>query len=162
MARVLLFVIALCVLPVVLTAARPGRVPFRLQGRVYCDACRAGFETPKATGIAGAAVKVECRARKTMELVYSKEATTDSKGSYSVGVDEDHGDQVCDVLLVSSPRADCSTPSLGRDRARVVLTRSNGIASDDRFANAMGFMKDQPESGCTQILKQYQEYENED
>ncbi|KAJ8762689.1 hypothetical protein K2173_011169 [Erythroxylum novogranatense] len=157
-----LLLIALCVLPAIVTAGRPFKNPLKVRGSVYCDACRAGFETSKATGIAGAKVKAECRAKKSMELVFSKEATTDSKGSYTFDVDEDHEDQICDVLLVSSPLEGCSKPSLGRDRARVILTRQNGIASDDRYANAMGFMKDQPEAECTEILKQYQEFENED
>lgn len=91
-----------------------------------------------------------------MQLVYSIEGVTDSAGSYQLMVNEDHGDQMCDALLVSSPQANCATPSPGRDKARVVLTRSNGIASDTRYANAMGFMMDHPMSRCAQLLQQYQ------
>uniref|UniRef100_A0A2P2NGA8 Pollen-specific protein C13 n=1 Tax=Rhizophora mucronata TaxID=61149 RepID=A0A2P2NGA8_RHIMU len=161
MARLLL-VLALCLLPAIVSAARPERNPFVVQGRVYCDTCRAGFETTKTVHIAGAKVRVECRDRKSMDLVYSKEGSTDSRGSYSIFVNEDHEDQLCDAVLVSSPRKDCSTPSEGREHARVVLTHSNGIASGSRYANAMGFMKDEAEPGCTEILQQYQAYENED
>ncbi|KAJ8751232.1 hypothetical protein K2173_016413 [Erythroxylum novogranatense] len=99
-----------------------------------------------------AKVKAECRARKSMELLFSKEATTDYIRSYTFEVDED---QIGDVSLVSIPLEGCSKPSLGRDRSGVILTRENGIASDDRYANAMGFMKDQPEVECNEILKQY-------
>jgi hypothetical protein len=52
MARVL-FLLALCVLPALVRAARPARNPFVVQGSVYCDTCLAGFETSKTTNIAG-------------------------------------------------------------------------------------------------------------
>lgn len=89
--------------------------------------------------------------------VYSKEGTTDSTGTFSISVAEDHADQLCDAMLVSSPQHDCATASPGRDRTRVILTNYNGIASKDRFANAMGFMKEEAMSGCADVLKQYQE-----
>jgi hypothetical protein len=108
----------------------------------------------------GAKVKVECKDRKTMKLVYSKEGTTDSTGKYNIYVDEDHQDQLCDAMLVSSPIHDCNKPSSGRDRARVILTNNNGIASNKRFANSIGFMKEEPMSGCTELLMQYQEMDD--
>ncbi|KAK7844098.1 protein DOWNSTREAM OF FLC [Quercus suber] len=149
----------LCVLPALAIGSRPMSNPFNVQGRVYCDTCRAGFETSATTYIPGAKVRVECKNKSTMELVYSKEATTDSTGTYNIEVDEDHQDQLCDAMLVSSPQSDCATVSPGRDRARVILTGLNGIASQKRFANAMGFMKEKALSGCAQVLKQYQEYD---
>ncbi|KAL3592345.1 hypothetical protein D5086_010985 [Populus alba] len=159
MARVLLL-LALCVLPALVRAARPARNPFVVQGSVYCDTCLAGFETSKTTHIAGAKVRLECKDRKTQDLVYSKEGTTDSTGKYTITVDEDHEDQICDCMLVSSPRKDCRSPSAGRDRARVILTNDNGLVSTTRYANAMGFMAAQPMSGCTELLRLYQEYED--
>lgn len=95
-----------------------------------------------------------------MELLYSQEATTDSSGSYTLLVNEDHDDQVCDAVLVSSPQKGCSSISEGRDRARVILTRYNGIASNDRFVNAMGFARDEVMSGCNQVLRQYLDIED--
>ncbi|GMY17249.1 protein DOWNSTREAM OF FLC-like [Fagus crenata] len=150
---------ALFVLPALALASRPMRNPYNVQGRVYCDSCRAGFETSATTYIPGAKVRVECKDRSTMQLVYSKEGTTDSTGTYNIEVTEDHEDQLCDALLVSSPQHDCATASPGRDRARVILTGLNGIASQKRFANSMGFMKDKALSGCAEILKQYQEFD---
>ncbi|XP_050213254.1 pollen-specific protein C13-like [Mercurialis annua] len=152
---ILLF--ALCVLPALVAAARPARTQFEVEGYVYCDHCRAGFETQKTTYIAGARVRLECKNRQTMELVYSKEATTDSSGTYKIRVSEDHQDQICDTMLVSSSRADCRSPSSGRDRARVVLTNNNGIASNKRYANSMGFEVEEPMSGCAEVLRQYKE-----
>ncbi|PSS17411.1 Protein DOWNSTREAM OF FLC like [Actinidia chinensis var. chinensis] len=160
MARLML-VMALCVLPALVIATRPVANPLILEGQVYCDTCRAGFETSATTPIAGAKVRVECKDRKTEELLYTIDSTTDSTGKYKIVVREDHGDQLCDCNLVSSPQSDCATVDPGRDRARVILTRNNGMASNNRFANAMGFMRDQPMSGCHQLLQQYQqEYED--
>ncbi|GLT93838.1 hypothetical protein SLE2022_116120 [Rubroshorea leprosula] len=160
MARALL-IFALCVLPALISAARPAKNPYQVVGRVYCDTCRCGYETPKTTSIAGAKVKVECRNRQSMELVYSKEGKTDSEGKYTISVTEDHEDQVCDALLVSSSQPDCAKLSMGRERARVILTNSNGIASTTRYVNAMLFEKDEAEAGCAEVLKLYQENEED-
>lgn len=77
-----------------------------------------------------------------------------------MSVKEDHEDQLCDAVLVSSPLNDCSSADPGRDRSRVILTRYNGMTSDTRFANALGFVKDQPMSECNMVLQQYQELDN--
>ncbi|KAF5780012.1 putative allergen Ole e 1 [Helianthus annuus] len=159
MARVLL-ILALCVLlPALISAARPMSRPFRLQGKVYCDTCRAGFETSATTYIPRAKVRVECK-DKEQKVLYTMEGTTDSTGTYHILVNEDHGEETCDVVLVSSPLGDCKTADPGRDRARVVLTSYNGIASDKRFANALGFMKDDILSGCTTLLQSLMEEED--
>lgn len=96
-----------------------------------------------------------------MELVYSKEATTDSTGCYTMLIPEDHEDQVCDAVLVHSPLSNCAKVSPGRDRARVILNCDNGIASNSRFVNSMGFERDEPLAGCANVLKQYQETDNQ-
>ncbi|XP_010538956.1 PREDICTED: major pollen allergen Lol p 11 [Tarenaya hassleriana] len=150
---------AILLLPTLVMAARPNRNPFVVRGRVYCDTCRAGFETPASTYIPGAVVKLECKDRRSMELVYSHEARTDSTGAYKIWVNEDHEDQLCDIMLVKSPQLGCSKVSHGRERARVTLTRYNGIASDDRYVNNMGFERDEALSGCSEIMRQYQENE---
>ena len=152
--------LALCVLlPALISAARPMSHPFLLQGRVYCDTCRAGFETSATTYIPRAKVRVECKDRE-QKLMYTMDGMTDSTGTYNIHVNEDHGDETCDVVLVSSPLGDCKTADPGRDRARVVLTSYNGIVSDTRFANAMGFMKDEVMSGCTTLLQSLMEEED--
>lgn len=95
-----------------------------------------------------------------MELTYRHEARTDSTGSYKILVSEDHEDQFCDTMLVSSSQLRCSNVSPGHNRARVTLTRFNGIASDERFANNLGFLRDAASPGCAEIMKQYQEIED--
>ena len=156
----LMLLVALFVLPAIVTAIRPAANPMIVRGRVFCDPCRAGFETPATTYIRGAKVKLECKDKDTMELLYNTEGKTDATGTYTIMVKEDHKDQICDAVLVSSPQTDCASAAPGRERARVILTRYNGIASDQRFANSMGFMKEQVLSGCSQLLKQYQEYDD--
>ncbi|EPS69662.1 hypothetical protein M569_05103, partial [Genlisea aurea] len=147
---------ALCVVPSVY-GARYNGVPLVLEGSVYCDTCRCGFETAASTKIAGATVRVECRDRKTSELTYTKEAVTGAAGRYSVLVEDDRGDDYCDAVLAKSSDPECDTPGAESDRARVILTRNNGISSSARFANAMGFLKNTPLSNCPEILQKYQE-----
>ncbi|XP_047324079.1 protein DOWNSTREAM OF FLC-like [Impatiens glandulifera] len=141
--------------------ARPLEEPLTVEGRVYCDICRAGFETPFTTRyIAGARVRIECRDRTSQEIVYSIGGTTDSTGTYKIDIDEDHEDQICEVTLVSSPRRDCAEADPGRDRTRVILTRHNGMASTRRFANAMGFLRYESLAGCRRVMSQYLELQD--
>lgn len=109
----------------------------------------------------GAEVILQCKDRTTNDLVYSKLGRTDSSGSYTILVDEDHENQICDAKLVSSPQHDCKEATPGRDQSRVILNRYNGIATDDRFVNNMGFMTKGVASGCAEILRQYQEFDND-
>ncbi|RRT66464.1 hypothetical protein B296_00011376, partial [Ensete ventricosum] len=146
---------------------------FVVQGRVFCDTCRAGFETPASTYIRGegfaaprsrlsicAKVRVECRSRITGAKTCSFDGTTDHTGTYNILVADGHDDhEICESVLVSSPEHGCKTVLHGRERARVFLGRNNGIASDTRFANSLGFIKDAPLSVCTQLLKTYEQYE---
>ncbi|KAL0378478.1 UNVERIFIED_CONTAM: protein DOWNSTREAM OF FLC [Sesamum radiatum] len=158
MARNLLVLFAVCVLPAIVSAHFV-RDPFHVTGSVYCDTCRCGYETDATTYMAGATVRIECRNKDTAQLTYTKEAVTDSTGRYSVLVETDRGDDFCDAVLVKSADPECSTPNEGRDRARVILTRNNGMISNKRFANAMGFLKNTPLANCPMILQKYQEPE---
>ncbi|KAG9451597.1 hypothetical protein H6P81_011562 [Aristolochia fimbriata] len=161
MAKLVIF-LALCLLPA-LAAARPGlpaRTFFTVQGRVYCDTCRCGFETPYTKYMQGAKVRVECKDRDSMKLLYTADGVTDKDGTYKILVADDHQDQICESVLVSSPHSECATIETGRERARVFLTNNNGIASATRYANNLGFMKDAPVAGCSELLRQYQEYED--
>ncbi|KAK3042980.1 hypothetical protein RJ639_000957 [Escallonia herrerae] len=156
MATRLLLLFALCVLPAIASAQFYGN-PFLVQGRVYCDTCRAGFETSVTKYLAGARVKIECRDRVTLRLKYSIGGVTDSTGTYAISVTGDRKEDMCDAMLVGSPDPECSVPDRGRDRARVILTRYNGMINDTRFANAMGFLQRKPLGCCTELLKTYLE-----
>ncbi len=155
MAKVLLL-LALCVLPAIVSASRPTRNPFAVTGSVVCESCRCGFENEMSKPIAGAKVKVVCTDRKTGNLVYEKFGKTNSEGKYRILVDEDHDDQICESVLVESSQADCAEMSPGRERSRVILTNFNGMASTTRFANTMLFQTSVERDGCKEVLAKYQ------
>ncbi|KAK1317641.1 Pollen-specific protein C13 [Acorus calamus] len=128
---------------------------FIIQGRVYCDTCRAGFETPATLYVQGAKVRVECRNFETGVVSYRGTGTTDEKGTYELKVEDDREDEICEVALVSSPLKECSEVKEGRDRARILLTHNSGMSSNVRYANSLGFLKDVPLPTCGQLLLQY-------
>ncbi|KAK6791987.1 hypothetical protein RDI58_011068 [Solanum bulbocastanum] len=103
----------------------------------------------------GSKVKVECKNRVTNKITYRIDGVTNSQGEYNILVKSDCGDDVCDVLVESGDKT-CNIPNAGRDRARVALTRNNGMTSDVRYANNMGFLSNEPLAACTKILQQYQ------
>ncbi|XP_074586935.1 major pollen allergen Lol p 11-like [Curcuma longa] len=126
-----------------------------IQGRAYCDTCRAGFETTATTYLEGAKVKLVCANFTTGEITYTSEATTDSTGTYHISVEHDHQEETCDIRLLKSSQSDCSEINEDRNRAPVVVTHNVGIASNVRYANSLGFLKDKPLPNCGQILMQY-------
>ncbi|ERN18998.1 hypothetical protein AMTRI_Chr10g8530 [Amborella trichopoda] len=132
---------------------------FEVEGRVYCDTCRAGFETSATTYIKGSTVRLECKDRATHQLTYSIEGVTDATGTYRLPVSDDRQHEICEVVVVSSPEAGCGKAMLGRERARVLLTHNNGIVSNTRYANALAFLKDEPLPRCAELLKLYKEKE---
>ncbi|WOL18527.1 hypothetical protein Cni_G27324 [Canna indica] len=152
-----------CVLPSLASAARgmaSVKRGFVVQGRVFCDTCRTGFETPASTYVKGAKVRVECRSKATDENTCNFEGTTDHTGTYYIHVENEHEYENCESVLVSSPEMGCKTAVQGRDRAPVFLTHNNGIASDTRFASALGVVKDTPLAVCAQLLKTYEQDED--
>ncbi|KAK7305997.1 hypothetical protein VNO77_43911 [Canavalia gladiata] len=129
---------------------------FHAKGSVYCDTCRAGFETTATFYIQGARVAIECKERKSMKVVFYTEGVTDSKGSYHIEVENDHRDHICQCLLVHSPLKWCNTPDPGRNRSSIVLTHyQNGVVNHVHHANAMGYLKDKPLIQCHRLLKYY-------
>ncbi|GER26898.1 pollen Ole e 1 allergen and extensin family protein [Striga asiatica] len=157
MAKILLALIAVCFVPAISGSRFVGE-PYIVKGSVYCDTCRCGYETDASKYMAGATVRIECRNSDTAQVTYqSQEAITDSKGSYTIKVYGNRGDDYCDAVLVKSSDPLCSTPNMGRDRARVILTDNNGMTSYVRQANNMGFLAATPLANCGKILMKYQE-----
>ncbi|KAG2549497.1 pollen-specific protein C13-like [Panicum virgatum] len=160
----LLLAAALCALAASGAAAsrdlRPLRAGFVVRGRVWCDTCRAGFETPASTYIAGAKVRVDCRSKTTGLKTCSFEGHTDRTGTYNILVADEHEHELCESVLVSSPDMRCATTVPGRERAPVFLTSKNGVASNVRLANALGFQKDVALPRCAQILKMYEDVDD--
>ncbi|KAM0842777.1 hypothetical protein ACQ4PT_058137 [Festuca glaucescens] len=125
---------------------RSRRTQFVVRGNVWCDTCRAGFETPASTYIAG-----------TKDSSFK--GHTDHTGTYNIPVDDEHEHELCESVLVSSPEMGCAKIVDGRERAPVFLN-NNGVASNIRLANALGFQKDIPLAACAQILKMYEEVDD--
>ncbi|XP_058103607.1 anther-specific protein LAT52-like [Magnolia sinica] len=126
----------------------------RVQGTVYCDTCRAGFETRLSENIAGAKVKIECKSLITNEITFTAEGVTNETGGYNIRVGGDHEEEMCEAVAVSSPRKDCQKLDPERDRGPIVLTRNAGIESNIRYANPLGFMIDNDVAGCAEALKE--------
>ncbi|GAB2223885.1 hypothetical protein Droror1_Dr00004629 [Drosera rotundifolia] len=105
----------------------------------------------------GAKVRLECRNITSGDLIYTADAVTDKQGRYSIAVDGDYEDDVCEVLLQKSPREDCSeipTDSFTRMAAKVSLTSNNGVVDPTRYANPLGFMIRKPLPECPEVFKE--------
>ncbi|KAL5229920.1 hypothetical protein ABZP36_028696 [Zizania latifolia] len=143
-------------------ARAEGPVGFVVTGRVYCDNCRAGFETNVSHSIAGATVQMECRHFETQQLHLKAEATTDKWGWYKMEIGQDHQEEICEVALLKSPEPDCAEIERFRDRSRVPLTRNNGIKQGGvRFANPIAFFRKEPLPTCGTLLRAYDLYDDD-
>ncbi|KAL6874686.1 hypothetical protein ACP4OV_013351 [Aristida adscensionis] len=129
---------------------------FTVTGRVYCDPCRAGFETNVSYPVSGATVKVECRPFGGSQETMKATSTTDKLGWYKVEIDQDHQEEICEVVLIKSTDAACSEIEEFRDRARVPLTSNNGIKQQGvRYGNPIAFFPKEPRKDCGGILQAY-------
>ncbi|KAI4371394.1 hypothetical protein MLD38_019635 [Melastoma candidum] len=130
---------------------------FFVEGKVYCDTCRAQFVTRVSEYMAGARVKLECRTIEAGDLTYSLEGVTDASGMYSLPIDGDHSTDVCEVILVKSSHPGCEEIGTGpflRNSARISLTSDNGMATPIRQANPLGFLAKVPLPVCAQVLRE--------
>lgn len=106
---------------------------------------------------AGATVRLECKEREGGRVTFSKEAETNENGSYRISVEGDHEEEICEVVLVKSGDPNCS--EIHREayhdmNARVSLTKNNGIASDVREANPLGFLRKEKLDVCSEVLRE--------
>ncbi|KNA11450.1 hypothetical protein SOVF_135080 [Spinacia oleracea] len=153
---VLLLVAALCVLSLA-GFAQAKNSHYKVQGTVYCDTCRIQFITRISTMMEGATVKLECRNITTQASTFKAEAVTDKLGMYSIPVDGDFEDDICEIQLLKSPDSECSEIShdvYAKQSAKVSLTANNGEATDTRSANALGFMRKERLPQCPEVLKE--------
>merc|ERR1712137_954753 len=105
--------------------------------------------------IKGAKVRLECKHFGTGSVERSVEGVTDETGTYKIELKDSHVEDICEVVLVESPLANCAEVQATRDRARVVLTRDDGICDNLRPANALGYFKGVPLPVCSELLKQF-------
>ncbi|KAI6705394.1 hypothetical protein NL676_008356 [Syzygium grande] len=130
---------------------------FFVEGKVYCDTCRAQFITKVSHDMPGARVRLECRDREGGDLTYSIEGVTDNTGTYRLPVDGEHEEEICEIVLVKSSQPGCeevSTDDFLRKSARVSLTKNNGMTTPVRQANPLGYMKKEPLPECADVLKE--------
>ncbi|BAF19771.1 Os06g0556600 [Oryza sativa Japonica Group] len=157
-APLLALAVLAAVVSVAVATAPAGKDPggFVVTGRVYCDPCRAGFETNVSKSIPGATVSVECRHYGAGRESLKAEATTDEKGWYKVEIDQDHQEEICEVVLDKSSDPACSETEKTRDRSRVPLTSNNGLKQNGiRYANPIAFFRKEPLADCGSILQKY-------
>nr|BAK06698.1 predicted protein [Hordeum vulgare subsp. vulgare] len=126
-----------------------------VQGRVYCDTCRAGFETNVTEYIKGAKVRLECRRFGTDKLERSIDGVTDESGTYKIELKDSHPEDICEMVLVQSPLPNCNEIQALRNRAEIVLSRNVGISDNIRLANPLGYLKDKPLPVCPDLLKMF-------
>ncbi|XP_057528879.1 pollen-specific protein C13-like [Amaranthus tricolor] len=137
------------------TVAKKLAVPYQLSGKVYCDTCRFGFETNITTYIPGAVVQLQCNDKSNTRLVFSNTTKTDENGKFTFQVYEDHGDQYCDVVLISSPWPHCKIIDQVRKRSRVIVTNLNGISTYLRHANNLGVFQDYALPQCAALYRYF-------
>ncbi|MCL7035534.1 hypothetical protein MKW94_020164 [Papaver nudicaule] len=125
---------------------------FHVEGKIYCDTCRCGFETKVSEPIKGAKVALECKNREGGHVTFTGDGETDASGTYSIAVNGDHEDDVCEVTAKESPVEDCNEPVKGRSTGRVAITGNNGIPSPVRYVNSLGFLKKEPLSSCGKVI----------
>ncbi|CAI9109386.1 OLC1v1009199C1 [Oldenlandia corymbosa var. corymbosa] len=139
------------------TSAGP---PFYVKGSVFADQCRVAYEVydkSKPSGLDHLSdVEVELKCTSGGQVTYSKGTKTDSKGDFLIEVERDCGDEICKVSLVSSPDSDYQDKCEGRDSCHVTITSNSGIVDKLRHCNALCYSRKTPESGCPQLLQQYQ------
>ncbi|MQL83284.1 hypothetical protein Taro_015770 [Colocasia esculenta] len=104
-----------------------------------------------------AKLRVEYRNWLTAILMYMADDVTDREGKYRIEVDGEHDDEICESVLVSSPKSVCATPLTGRDRSRIVLSHANGVVSNKRIADNLGFRRVAAMDGCSEIMRETQE-----
>ncbi|XP_059664523.1 olee1-like protein [Cornus florida] len=132
---------------------------FTVEGKVYCDPCRVEFVTSLSQFLEGADVVLLCKNAETGNVTYSVNGKSGKDGSYTLKAEGDHGNDVCEVKVATSPQPDTCGEAMD-EPAPVALTdiESN---SDIRYANYIGFMKKDPDAECTKVLEELGIYPND-
>ena len=99
-------------------------------------------------------MNLECRNRTEGSITYKQEAVTNESGKYRIPVEGDHEDEICEISVINSPREDCNEFMEAWKKARVVLTKKDGLCEALRFANNLGFLKKEALPGCAEVLKE--------
>ncbi|KAJ8543015.1 hypothetical protein K7X08_005538 [Anisodus acutangulus] len=152
MAKAILLLSALCVLAIANFAVADFEI-FDVEGKVFCDTCRLGFVTSLSDTIEGATVSLACSDIETNNVTFITEGKTDYIGKYTLTVEGDHENDICEVKLVNSPKEDCKkiVPELVYNR--IVCSKNVGMHNAVRFVNPLFFQKDKPIHGCKELVE---------
>ena len=102
-------------------------------------------------------MRLECKDLEGGKLTYAVDGETDASGSYHLKVEGIHEEEVCEVALIESSDPECAEidkENFLRKSARVGLTKDNGLSSDIRIANPLGFMVKERLPECTEVLRE--------
>ncbi|KAF3662132.1 anther-specific protein LAT52 [Capsicum chacoense] len=152
MAKAIVLLSALCILAIANFAVAEPEV-FNVEGNVFCDTCRLGFVTPLSDAIEGATVRLQCRDMATYKEKFTTEGKTDATGKYSLRVEGDHENDICEVTLVKSPKENCAEIVSDLVSSRIVCSKNVGMHNAVRFANPLLFHKDKPVQGCRELIE---------
>ncbi|VAH32017.1 unnamed protein product [Triticum turgidum subsp. durum] len=132
--RILSVIAVVAIFALAGTAVANDLPDYIVQGRVYCDTCRAGFETNVTEYIKGAKVRLECKRFGTEKVERSIDGVTDETGTYKIELKDSHPEDICEMI---------------------VLSRNVGISDNIRMANPLGYLKDKPLPVCPDLLKTF-------
>ncbi|KAK4412817.1 Anther-specific protein LAT52 [Sesamum alatum] len=152
---------ALCFLSLLDVATAHGP-KFVVDGKVYCEVCRANFTNRFSWPMAGAKVKLECKNEVTEKVTYTLEGETNVYGEYKLTAEGDHGEDLCAVTLVKSSKADCAEIPDDKPAAEVTLTVNNGFHDELRHANPLTFTRKEALPECAVLFKELEDAQKED
>ncbi|XP_059283476.1 pollen allergen Sal k 5.0101-like [Lycium ferocissimum] len=130
---------------------------FHVEGKVYCDFCRALFENRLSKPMPDAEVRLQCRNQTDDTVTLTVEGQTDERGVYSLLVERDHEDEICEMILMKSSMDDCTEiPNEGhaKESARITITNNNGMSETTRHANPLFFLKKEASPECDEVFKE--------
>ncbi|KAL0301787.1 UNVERIFIED_CONTAM: Pollen-specific protein C13 [Sesamum radiatum] len=130
---------------------------FIVEGKVYCEVCRANFTNRYSEPMAGAKVKLECKNEVTESVTYTLQGETNEKGVYTLTTEGDRGEDLCAVTLVKSSMADCAEIPDEKPAAEVTLTLNNGFHDEFRNANPLAFTRKEALPECAELFKELEE-----
>jgi hypothetical protein len=97
--------------------------------------------------ITGAKVRLECKHFGTDVVERTTDGMTEETGTYKIELKGSHAEDICEVVLVQSSRANCA--------------RDAGICDNLCLANRLSYFKDVPLPVCGALLKQFNLADND-
>ncbi|CAN4116603.1 unnamed protein product [Withania somnifera] len=138
-------------------AEAPTPTQFHVEGKVYCDVCRTLFENRLSKPMSGAEVRLQCRNLTDHSVTLTVEGKTNEQGVYSLLVEDNHENEICEMILMKSTMDDCTEVPEGgyaKESARITITNNNGIIETTRHANPLFFLKKEVFSECDKVFKE--------